>query len=125
MANDNSKADRKCRRKLGAIAWKRELSAEIHKLADAICAMDAGDLSPHDVNDQIHEFHDGISRELWRRYTQSDPGASVYRAHYDGYLTDDDLVDATQGVRDAVREFADLIRNTTYCEPLPEIPDGG
>ena len=120
MTYANLKADRKCRRKLAAVAWERELRAEIQKIADAIHEMDAGQLSPHDVNNRIHEFHDGISRELWKRYTQSDPWTAVYRAHYDAYLTDEDIAEATDGVRNAIREFADMIDNDGHRDSFPE-----
>lgn len=125
MADDNSKADRKSRRKLGSIAWDRELRAEIHKLSEAIGAMDADDLTPHEVNDQIHDFHNGITRELWGRYTQSDPGAAVYRASCDGYLTDDDLAIATDGVRESVRLFVELMDEANAREGMPETQDDG
>ncbi|WP_044255533.1 hypothetical protein [Rhodopirellula sp. SWK7] len=108
---DHSPTDQKCRRKLAAIAWDRESRVEIHKLADAIAELDAGVLSPHDVNDRIHNFHNGVSRELWSQYSQSDSDVAVYRAHYDGVLTDDDLTNATEGVRDGIRQFEDIFAN--------------
>lgn len=120
IPDDDSKADRKCRRKLGVIAWERELRAEILKLGELIREMEAGRISPFDVNDRIHEFHNGISRELWGRYSQSDPRESVYRAHYDGYLTEDDLADATVGVRDGIRHFTALQDDRRDCNSPPK-----
>lgn len=125
VPHDDSKADRRCRRKLGELAWDRELRAEIHKLADAIREMDAGMLSPHEVNDRIHAFHNGISRDLWVRYTQSDPWIAVYCAYYDGYLTDDDLASATDGVIDGLRKFGELRDTRAQLDSRGEEPDGG
>lgn len=116
MANDHSKADRKCRRKLGAIAWERELRSEIQKIAEAIREMESDALSPHEVNERIHEFHNGVSRDLWDRYSPSDPLVSVYRAYYDGFLTDADIATATDGVRKGIREFVDYMDSTSSSD---------
>ena len=66
MSGDLTKADKKKVRELAGIAWERELREEIRGIADAINEMENGSLSPFDVNDRIHEFHNGASRDLYR-----------------------------------------------------------
>jgi hypothetical protein len=84
--------------------------------------MDAGNLSPFDANDAVHQFHNGISRELYNLYAVSDPWLAVCRAHYDGVLTDDDFAEASDNIRDGLKQFADLFNeyNAIQAEPTPQ-----
>ena len=72
----------------------------------AIAEMEKNSLSPFDVNDSIHRFHNGASRDLYKQYSDSLPWWGVCRAYFDGVLADDDLVDASDEVRNGIREFA-------------------
>ena len=58
------------------------------------------------VNDRIHEFHNGASRDLYRQYSESLPWLGVSRAFFDRVLTDDDLMDTSDEVRAGITEFA-------------------
>ena len=93
--SDLTKADKKKVRQLAGIAWERELRHEILGIMTAINEMENGSLSPFDVNDRIHKFHNGASRDLYRQYSESLPWLGVCRAFFDRVLTDDDLVDAS------------------------------
>lgn len=106
MSGDLTKADKKRVRQLAGIAWERELRHEICGIAAAINEMDNGSLSPFDVNDRIHKFHNGASRDLYIQYSESLPWLGVSRAYFDGVLTDDDLVGASDEVRTGIAEFA-------------------
>ena len=68
--------------------------------------MNDGELSPFDVNDQIHKFHDGVSQELFSSFSGSLPWFAVCGAHVDGILTDDDLTGARETVLDGTKKFA-------------------
>ena len=115
MRRDVTKSERKKIRQLAGIVWERELRHEIQKIANAICKMDAAELSPFDVNDRIHKFHTGISRELYNRYSGSDPWFAVCRARLDGVLTDGDLADASDSLKDRIRQFV-----TSFADLHPE-----
>ena len=106
MSGDLSKADKKKVRHLAGIAWERELRNEIRGIAAAINEMENGSLSAFDVNDRIHKFHNGASRDLYRQYSESLPWLGVSQAFFDRVLTDDDLVDASDEVRTGIAEFA-------------------
>lgn len=67
--------------------------------------MESGGLTPFDVTDRIHQFHDGPARDLYTQFSKSVPWLEVCRAHFDGVLTDDDLADAGDNIRDGIREF--------------------
>ena len=104
--SDLTKADKKKVRQLAGIAWERELRHEILGIMTAINEMENGSLSPFDVNDRIHKFHNGASRELYKQYSESLPWLGVSRAYFDRVLTDNDLVDASDEVRKDIVEFA-------------------
>ena len=106
MSGDLTKADKKKVRQLAGIAWERELRGELRSIADAIDEMENGSLSPFDVNDRIHKFHNGASRDLYKQYSASLPWLGVSRVYFDCVLTDDDLMDASDEVRTGIAEFA-------------------
>ena len=75
-----TKTEAKALRNWAETAWDRELSAEITKLGIVIDALKTGELSPQQVNDLIHEFHDGVARDLYRFYTRASPEMAVAHA---------------------------------------------
>ncbi|MCU0720544.1 MAG: hypothetical protein MUC83_12620 [Pirellula sp.] len=109
MLNELTKRDRKLVRELAGIAWERRLRDELLKIGEFISEMTTGKLSPFEVNDCVHQFHNGISRELFTLYSASDPWFAVCRAHYDGVLTDEDLVNANDRVRSGLQRFTEQL----------------
>ena len=71
----------------------------------AINEMEDGSLSAFDVNDRIHTFHNGVSRDFYKEYSQSLPWSGVCRAYLECVLTDDDLVDASDELRGGIEEI--------------------
>jgi hypothetical protein len=106
MSADLSKSERRKIRQLAEVAWDRQLRGELHKLAAAIADMAEGKITPFDVNEQVHRFHNGVSRDLFCMYSSSDPWYAVCRAHFDGVLTDDDLSDASDEIKQRIATFA-------------------
>ena len=106
VGGDLTKAERKQIRRLAGIAWERELRDELRKIATAIHEMENDTLTPFDVNDSIHRFHNGASRDLYRQYSDSLPWLGVCRAYIDRVLSDDDLLNTSDEVRNGIREFA-------------------
>lgn len=58
-------------RKLQGLAWERELSAVLGDLEGDFCFWRKGHISPFELNDRIHRFHNGRSRELHNTYSGS------------------------------------------------------
>jgi hypothetical protein len=106
MQGDITKSEKKRIRQLADLAWDRELRIELQKIAAAIEEMKNGQLTPFDVTDRIHKFHNGAARDLYNQFSHSLPWLAVCRAHLDGVLTDDDISDATNEIREGIREFA-------------------
>ena len=105
MDTDFTKSERRRVRELAALAWDRQLRSELAKIGDAINAMTEQLSSPHDVNDLIHDFHNGISRELFDRFNGNKLWFPVCHAHQDGVLTDDDIACDSERIRNGINEF--------------------
>lgn len=73
MSGHLTKAEKKKVRQLAGIAWERELRLELRKIAAAIEEMENDSLSPFEVSDSIHKFHNGASRDLYNQYSVSLP----------------------------------------------------
>jgi hypothetical protein len=106
MSGHLTKSDKKKVRQLAGLAWERELRQELRKIGAAIEEMENDSLSPLEVNDRIHKFHNGASHDLYRQYSGSRPWWGVCRAYFDQVLTDADLIDASDEIRRSIREFA-------------------
>lgn len=72
---DLPKAARKRARELVGLAYERELSTALTKLEKTFARWHAGEATAFDVNDAIHDFHDGESRELWKYYANAPSSA--------------------------------------------------
>ena len=86
MRSDFTKSEKKRIRQLADLAWDRGLRLELRKIAVAIEEMENGRLTPFDVTDRIHKFHDGAARDLYKQFSSSLPWLAVCRAHLDGDL---------------------------------------
>ncbi|QEG21970.1 hypothetical protein MFFC18_21170 [Mariniblastus fucicola] len=93
-----SKLDRKRIRKLADTAHERLLLGELSKLRAGIESVENGEISAIEMNHRIHVFHNGISRELYKRFTGSASEFAVFRAYIDGALTDIDFAGASNTI---------------------------
>ena len=125
MQGDFTKSERKRIRQLASLAWERGLRIELQKIAGAMEEMESGGLTAFEVTDRIHQFHDGPSRDLYKQFSKSVPWLEVCRAHIDGTLSDDDIADASDNIRDGIREFGASFaklareRETAVAPPRP------
>jgi len=67
--HDLSKAERRAIRELAGLAYERELAGELTKLRASFDAWIAGQMTPFDLEQIIHQFHDGVARQLYNRYS--------------------------------------------------------
>src|SRR5262245_54222916 len=79
-----------------------------------------GELDPHELNDQIHAFHQGASRKLFSRYTDSEPTWAVAGAIARGILADSDVPD---GVREFLTPALSFARDQLTAESEADEPD--
>lgn len=92
MTNYHNKATSKKIRQLAGLAHERELSAELHKLRNQFEQWQACKIDAFALNEQIHQFHQQTSREIWKLYNLSnDHTLQVARALKFGFLTEEDV----------------------------------
>ena len=75
-----TKHEHKQLRRLAGVAYGRELSRALAELDVAFGEWKAGRMSPHELSDAVHRFHDGVARDLYGLYTRLDPAHTVARA---------------------------------------------
>jgi hypothetical protein len=63
-----TKGQRHRLRELGTTAHAREPSTELAKVEAAFARWRSGEIDAFDLNDVIHRFHDGPSRQLYTAY---------------------------------------------------------
>ena len=120
-----TKSERSAVRRLAEIAWERELRGEILGIGESIQEMKDAGTSPHDVNEVIHRFHDGPSRDLYSRYSSNSPWSAVCQAYADGVLTDGDIENSSDRIRNRIHQFAQTFGTITAVDPLPNAKNGG
>ncbi|MBW3570198.1 MAG: hypothetical protein KY467_03755 [Gemmatimonadetes bacterium] len=73
-------------RELRRLAWEAELGEALLPIAERMDAWRRGEASAFQVSDEIHRFHDGASREIWKTYQSRDTEMLLAKALADGYL---------------------------------------
>lgn len=79
-------------RELAGLLYERELNAELAKLDAHFEQWRQGSLSPFDLSEQIHQFHQGPARELYNLFGHDDSfPLLVARAIVDETLTETEV----------------------------------
>jgi hypothetical protein len=81
-------------KELAGAAWEAELKAELEKLFEDFLKWADNGMDAFDLSERIHQFHNGVSRELYGRYTSLDPEITVPRAIALGILGEGELGEA-------------------------------
>ena len=71
MTDGWTKRQRRELHELRELAWERELSAALEDLQKDFGSLRNGDISAFELNDRIHRFHNGRSRDLFNTYSGS------------------------------------------------------
>jgi hypothetical protein len=75
-----TKSERALLGELADEAWNAELSDHLLELYEDFGRWAEARMSAVDLVEKIHEFHDGMARELYKRYATLEPTTSVARA---------------------------------------------
>ncbi len=86
-----SKRIKRSLRDLSKRAYAEALSRELAKLHDSFHAWQAGKLSPFDLGEEIHRFHQGPNRELFVLYDRRNHDIAVARAIVDGLVPEESV----------------------------------
>lgn len=81
-----SKSERAALRELAGEAWEAELHEALGELFEEFCKWADDGISSLDLTDKIHEFHKGIAKELYGRYTNLEAEITVSRAVAFGFI---------------------------------------
>ena len=68
-----TKAQKRELRRLAALAHERDLAAAAGALEQQFNLWRQGRLDVFALNEEIHKYHNGISRELYKRYVLGEP----------------------------------------------------
>ena len=101
-----SKFEKRRLRELAAEAHESALSKALEELYEEFLKWADDGLSTFDLNEEIHKFHDGLSRDLYRTYVLNDPALAVaiglsQNALGEGQIGPD-LFDKLRPLRDAL-----------------------
>ncbi len=91
MKSKYTKSERAILRELATAAWDAELNDALKCLYEAFGQWADGGMNAFELSDRIHVFHDGIARELYKRYTILDESIAVARAVALGLIGEDAL----------------------------------
>ncbi len=87
MSKKISKNTQKAIREFAGVAYERELSAAFRALQGEFSRWASGEIDAFQLNEKVHEFHQGISRELFGRYVGMDAAFGVASALHRGILS--------------------------------------
>jgi hypothetical protein len=90
-ANDLTKKQRKHIRELASVSYERELNAALDKLLASFQKWKQGGMNPFDLNEEIHQYHNGTARDLYKQYAMGDPDMAVMFALAGGILKIEEL----------------------------------
>ena len=88
---DTSKRLKRLVREWVAVANDRELSKALIDLRAHFEAWQRGEISAADLNDLIHQFHQGASREIWKKYATNHLEPAIGFAVATGILRQEEL----------------------------------
>ena len=86
MERNFTRTESKALRQLASEAYARELDEALRDLASAFTDWKAQRIDGFTLAQSIHEFHDGIARDLWARYERLPPELSVRSALETGVI---------------------------------------
>jgi hypothetical protein len=90
-ANELTKKQRKHIRELASVSYERELAAALDKLLTAFQKWKQGGMGVFDLNEEIHQYHNGTARDLYKQYAMGDPDMAILLALAKGILKIEEL----------------------------------
>ena len=91
MNQKYSKKQRQHLRELAAECHEIELEVAMEELYEQFQKWGGKGLNVFELNDLVHEFHNGVSRELYKRYVMMDPYFSVAYALNNNILNENSV----------------------------------
>ncbi|TDO92001.1 hypothetical protein DFR79_10827 [Halanaerobium saccharolyticum] len=101
---DFSKKTKKEIRRLAGLAHERELEKALADLNLKFKQWEKKELDPFELDDEIHKFHNKISREIFKKYNSSD-----MKDHYVAIAIANGIIDKDEVAPEAYHELEFLI----------------
>jgi len=77
---------RKLLRHHASLAWEAEMKIALGTLADKFDQWRAGTVTSDELHQAVHEYHDGIGRDIWKRYSTNKPEIPLAHAVAAGFV---------------------------------------
>jgi hypothetical protein len=88
---DTPKHIKRLVREWAAVAHDRDLRSALADLRGQFDRLERGEIDAFELNHHIHQFHDGISRDIWKRYATNHLEPAVAAAVAEGVLAKEEL----------------------------------
>lgn len=99
---DHPKSIKKALHQLEDLAYERELHRELGKLDESFAEWRGGQIDSWELNDRIHKFHNGDSREIWKKYSYGAVEANIAWAIREGLVRREEV---STDVLDAIKNW--------------------
>lgn len=101
-------------------AYRRELDAELRKLAEYVDAWKVGNISCFELSDLIHKFHDGTARELFKFYNYAPDPLLVFIYGVRREILKEEEI--PERFRNTVKREVEIIRRRQLAEETLQEP---
>ncbi len=78
-------------RDMAALAYEREMTAALNKLFASFQDWKRAGKTPFDLDEEIHRYHNGAARDLYKQYATGNPDMAVLLALTSGVLKIEEL----------------------------------
>jgi len=104
MSTDSfTRAQRREVRRLSGIAYERELGRATEELRSLFERWHRGEIDVFVLSEHIHQFHDGVSRDLYKRYVMGEVEWNVTLAIVRGVIEESEVDAAVlEGLRSVI-----------------------
>jgi TRAP-type C4-dicarboxylate transport system substrate-binding protein len=103
-----TKKQKKHIREMAGVAYERAMTAALNKLLASFQKWKQDGMTPFDLDEEIHRYHNGTSRDLYKHYGTGDPDMAVLIALAKGILKIEDL---NEDCRSFYQERMDRLRD--------------
>lgn len=104
-----SQYPKKIRKHLHELAFKaheNEMKNNLHRLSLKFDEWKQEQITNSDLNQAIHEYHDGTARELWKSYHHTDEDFFVARAVVHGFLSREEIpVEVYEALKEMIKNL--------------------
>jgi len=88
---ETPKAMKRLVREWASVAHGRDLRQALEELHGQFGRWERGEIDSHELNQLVHQFHDGASRDIWKRYATNRLEPAVAAAIAEGVLGKDEV----------------------------------